>query len=78
MLHSRLLKFILDIESVIYEIEQVCKRYENDFNKFNEDFIAKRAVERELEIIGEAVNNMSKIDPFLRITGTKHIISLII
>lgn len=34
MQHSKLLKYILDIESVIAEIEQVCKRYGDDFNKF--------------------------------------------
>lgn len=74
MQHSKLLKYILDIESVIAEIEQVCKRYDDDFNKFNEDFLAKRAVERELEIIGEAVNHISKIDPGIKVSGTKHIV----
>lgn len=76
MRHNKLLKYILDIESIITEIEKVCERYGDDFNKFNDDFLAKRAVERELEIIGEAVNNISKIDPGIDISGTKHIVGL--
>ena len=38
--------------------------------------MAKRAVERQLEIIGEAVNHMSKIDPNINISGAKHIVGL--
>ena len=73
MPHNLLLKYLLDIESIIYEIEQLQMRYNNNFESFNNDFVAKRAIERHLEIIGEAVNKMTKIDQQLKITGTKNI-----
>lgn len=71
-----LLKYILDVEAVIEEIEQIIEKYGNNFKEFNKDFIAKRAVERQLEIIGEAVNAMRRIEPNIRITGAKHIVAL--
>ncbi len=76
MQRNQLLKYVLDIESVITEIEQVCDKYGDNFNKFNNDFLAKRAVERQLEIIGEAVNQITKIDPGKKILGAKHIVAL--
>lgn len=76
MQHNKMLKYILDIESIIAEIDAVCKMYGNDFERFKDDFLAKRAVERQLEIIGEAVNHLTKLDRSLQITGAKHIIGL--
>lgn len=54
----KLLKYILDIESVIEEIESIKLKTQNDFNNFSGDIILQRAVERDLEIIGEAVRKM--------------------
>ncbi len=39
-------------------------------------FLAKRAIERHLEIIGEAVNNIRKIDNDIEISGVKQIVNL--
>lgn len=52
-MQPKLLKYILDIESVIEEIESIKQKTQNDFNNFSEDIIYQRAVERDLEIIGE-------------------------
>jgi len=51
-MQPKLLKYILDIESVIEEIESMKKKTQNDFNNFSDDIILPRAVERDLEIIG--------------------------
>ena len=55
MPRSAVLKYILDIESVVQEIEQVVIACNNDFETFTQNFMAIRTLERNLEIIGEAV-----------------------
>ena len=75
-MQPKLLKYILDIESVIEEIESIKKKTQNDFNNFSEDIILQRAVERDLEIIGEAVRKIMEINPNIQITSSKNIIGL--
>lgn len=76
MQRKLILKYILDIESVIEEIEMVRSGFNEDFNKFETDIISQRAIERQLSIIGEAMNKMKKIDRNIEISGVKHIIGL--
>ena len=72
----KLLKYILDIESVIEEIECIKQKTQNDFNNFSKDIIFQRAVERDLEIIGEAIRKIIEINPNILTAeiggGTKH------
>jgi uncharacterized protein with HEPN domain len=75
-MQPKLLKYILDIESVIKEIELVKERTSNDFNQFSKDIILQRAVERNLEIIGEAVKKMMAINSNINISSSKNIIGL--
>ncbi len=75
-MNSKVLKYLLDIESIISEIEDLKRRVENNFNRFKEDALAKRAAERQLEIIGEAINKLIGIEPSLQISGVKKIIGL--
>ncbi len=67
---------MLDIESVIEEIESIKQKTQNDFRNFSDDIILQRAVERDLEIIGEATRKMMEINPALQITASKNIIGL--
>jgi uncharacterized protein with HEPN domain len=46
----------------------------NDFQAFKNDLKTRRAVERNLEIIGEAVSRTVKQDPFVQITNARKII----
>lgn len=71
-----LLKLILDIESIISEIEEVIEISYKDYSKFRNNFLAVRTVERNLEIIGEAVRKMLLVDPSLQISSTRDIIGL--
>ena len=66
---DQILKYILDIETVL-------NKCNSDFNSFINDFMAVRTIERDLEIIGEAVNKMLKIDPSLKLTGAAHVVGL--
>lgn len=70
-MQTELLKFILDIESVIEEIESIKLKTQNNFENFSSDIILQRAVERVLEIIGEAVRKMREINPAIKITAQK-------
>ena len=72
---KKIFKYLLDIESIIQEIDIIKNMYDT-FEKFDNDFLAKRAIERELEIIGEAVNNIRKITPDISISGVKQIVNL--
>lgn len=57
---SKALKYILDMESVIEEIEFVKHSVGNDFKRFKNDMLAYRAVERQLQIIGEAITILER------------------
>jgi uncharacterized protein with HEPN domain len=71
-----ILKFLLDIQSVIQEIELVKTKTNNDFTSFKSDILLQRAVERDLEIIGEAIRKIIEIDSSIQITSAKNIIGL--
>lgn len=45
-----------------------------DFNTFKTDIRTKRAVERNIEIIGEAFSRISKVDPEIAISNMRKII----
>ncbi|MCE3294525.1 MAG: hypothetical protein K0R65_239 [Crocinitomicaceae bacterium] len=75
-MQPRILKYILDIESVILEINSVKQRTSNDFNVFQQDILLQRAIERDLEIIGEAVRNLIELQPDISISSAKKIIGL--
>ena len=47
-----------------------------DFNKYKQNLMLKKAVEREFEIIGEALNRIKKIDKGFKITHSRNIIGL--
>jgi len=76
MQRNKILKYLLDIESVIEDIEKLQEFSENQFEKFQSNFIAVRAAERLLEIIGEAVNQIGKIDESIKIKNSNEIIGL--
>ena len=71
-----MLKYILDIEQMISEIDFLKKRYSGDFNHFKNDWVAIRAIERQLQIISEASDAIIKIDPGVDITSSRNIVDL--
>lgn len=75
-MRHNILKYLLDIESVISEIESIKLKANNDFSVFKTDMILRRAAERDLEIIGEAVRKILEIEPTIEITSVKNIIGL--
>jgi uncharacterized protein with HEPN domain len=75
-MQHKILKYLLDIESVILEIEAIKSKSENNFTNFKSDIILQRAIERDLEIIGEAIRKMLEIEPDIQISASKNIIGL--
>lgn len=75
-MQHRLLKYILDIERIIQEIESIKQKTQNDFKNFSDDFILQGAIERDLEIIREAIRKLIEIKPSIQITASKNIIGL--
>lgn len=75
-MQPKVLKYILDIQSIIQEIEMIKTKTNNNFNSFKSDIILQRAVERDLEIIGEAIRKILDIEPSIKITSAKNIIGL--
>lgn len=75
-MNQKLLKYLLDIQSVIGELESIMDRVDHNYETFQKDFMAIRAVERDLEIIGEAINKINRLDPTIHIDHSRDIIGL--
>ena len=75
---ERILKWLYDIKIAIDEIDGYFENQEKDFIQYQKNVMLKRAIERDLEIIGEAVNRILKKDKSFedRISNAKAIISL--
>ena len=68
-------KFLFDILESINSIESYLGE-KRDFNIYQSDKMLRRAIEREFEIIGEALNRIDKIDQTLDIKSKKQIIGM--
>lgn len=75
---KKILKYLYDIDLAIAEIDSYFVGIPKDFIAYKKNIMLKRAVERDLEIIGEAVNKIKKKDEdFLNnISEAKSIIGL--
>jgi uncharacterized protein with HEPN domain len=68
-------KFRVDIIESVNSIDQYIGANKN-FAHYSENKMLKRAVEREMEIIGEAVGRILKINPEITITSSRKVIDL--
>ncbi len=67
-------KYLFDILESIQTIEDFLT--DIDFFQYQKNKMVRRAVERELEIIGEAMNALLKIDKNIKISSAKRIIGM--
>jgi uncharacterized protein with HEPN domain len=65
--------WLKDIEQAISEINSFIPDVKN-FKDFQKDLKTKRAVERNIEIIGEAMTRILNVDPKINITDTRKIV----
>ncbi len=68
-------KYLLDIYEGIQHIEIFTADIESFFD-YENNLLVKRAVERELEIIGEAMNRILKLDETIEIDNAKRIVGV--
>ena len=66
--------WLLDIQQSIEEIDEFLGD-QRDFSAYQKDVKTKKAVERNLEIIGEAVNRILKADSNFQLENAKNIIA---
>jgi uncharacterized protein with HEPN domain len=69
-------KWLYDILFSIEEIDNYFLQFEKKFEEYQKSIILKRAIERNLEIIGEAVNKILKVDPLIPIENAMKIVGL--
>ncbi len=68
-------KYLFDIQESIDSIQKYLGD-KRDFKVYMADKMLRRAVEREFEIIGEAMSRIEKLDSTIEISGKRQIISM--
>lgn len=67
-------KYLLDVITAIESINEYLER-NRDFFKFQENKLLRRGVEREIEIIGEDINRILKVDSTIIIENARDIVN---
>jgi len=75
-MNEKILKYLYDIKLAIDEIDSYFLNRERRFEDYSKDTILKRAIERDLEIIGEAINRILIIEPEFPIQNARKIVGL--
>jgi uncharacterized protein with HEPN domain len=73
---EKILKSLYDIKLAIDEIDLFLSNEEKTFLNYSKNILLKRGIERNLEIIGEAVNRVLKQNKDFSILNAKRIIGL--
>lgn len=75
-MNERILKWLYDIQAAIIEIDSYFEDYPLELEVYKSNTLLKRAVERDLEIIGEAVNRILRKDAEFPIPNARKIAGL--
>jgi uncharacterized protein with HEPN domain len=74
-MENQINKFLFDIKESIASIENYLQDI-SDFNDYQSNKMLRRAVEREFEIIGEAMARIDKLDNKINISSKKQLIGM--
>ena len=66
--------FLFDIQTAIFNIENYLADRPKIFAAYKKDMRTKQAVERNIEIIGEATKRILSLDPAIHITNARKIV----
>ncbi|HOZ15914.1 MAG TPA: DUF86 domain-containing protein [Tenuifilaceae bacterium] len=75
-MNEKIHKYLYDIKFAIDEVDSYFTQKEKRFENYSKDILLKRAIERDLEIIGEAINRILLIDPEFPIQNARKIVGL--
>ena len=67
-------KHLEDMLQAISEIEMAENRFGRQYDVFETDVIFRKFVERNIEILGEAMNRILKVEPEINITSARKIV----
>ena len=74
-MEDRIKKYLQDVLTAIEEVESF---FDNNkpklFDDFYSDLLLRRAIERNIEIIGEAMNRILRIDESIAITNARKLV----
>lgn len=73
-MNDKINKYLEDIKNAISEIDIALNDRGKNYNIFLEDFVFRKFIERNIEIIGEATNRILKINPEIPITSSRKIV----
>ena len=73
---EKILKSLYDIKLAIEEMDNFFLKEDKTFSNYQKNILLRRAIERNLEIIGEATNRILKGNPDFEIKNAKRIIGL--
>ncbi len=75
-MNEKILKCFYDIKMAIEEIDSFFLNEPRSFDNYKDNLLLKRAIERNLEIIGEAISRILKEDPYFPIENARRISGL--
>jgi uncharacterized protein with HEPN domain len=75
-MNEKVLKCLYDIRFAIEEIDSYFPGGEKNFEVYKNNILIKRAIERDLEIMGEAINRILILDDKIPITNARKIVGL--
>lgn len=73
-MENKIITWLLDVKQAIKEIYDFLP-HEKNFFEYQKDLKTKKAVERNLEIIGEAFTRIAKINPNIQVSNLRNIIN---
>lgn len=68
---DRIKKYLTAIRLAIIEIEVASETRDKTFDTFTSDVVFRRFIERNIEIIGEAMNRILRLNPDISITSAQ-------
>ena len=71
---NRIEKYLRDIYQSISEIDAATERFGKRYEIFASDIVFRRFVERNIEIMGEAMNRILKMEPDINISAARKVV----